>query len=56
MKPKYHDLTTRIADQRKWIEGCEANGVSYADGERGRRIAEADENELRKLISIRELL
>lgn len=42
-------LIRRIAEQRKWIADCEANGVSYADGERGIRIRQADEAELRGL-------
>lgn len=49
MTTQYRRFVLQIADQRKWIEGCEANGVSYADGERGQRIREADTNELRRL-------
>lgn len=44
-------LIKAIAEQRKWIEDCEANGISYADGQRGCNIRNADENELRRLTS-----
>ncbi len=36
-------LKRQIHDQRRWIERCEQNGVSYADGERGITIRQADE-------------
>lgn len=39
-------LNTQIINQRKWIESCEANKVSYA-GEKGRAIRQADENALK---------
>ena len=35
-------LQNQIIQQRKWIEQCEENGVSYADGARGQRIKKAD--------------
>jgi hypothetical protein len=35
-------LKNQIIKQRKWIEHCEENGVSYADGERGQRIKQDD--------------
>ena len=41
-------LQNEIARQRKWIEQCESNGISYA-GPRGPAIREADENALRAL-------
>lgn len=31
MKVKARKLRDRIIEQRKWIENCESNGVSYAD-------------------------
>jgi hypothetical protein len=40
---------SQLYQQRKWIEKCEANGVSYADGERGQRIREADQAELARI-------
>ena len=44
-------LSEAILNQRAWIESCEKNGRSYADGERGIRIREADEAHLRDLES-----
>ena len=35
-------LQRQIIKQREWIERCENNGVSYADGARGQRIKKAD--------------
>jgi len=49
-------LRIRITDQRKWIEGCESNGVSYADGERGQAIRTADANQLNALQTEFEML
>lgn len=51
MTSQYRRLVKEIADQHKWIEGCEGNGVSYADGERGIEIRRADENQLKSLLS-----
>lgn len=42
-------LVREMIEQRKWIASCEANGVSYADGERGARIRQADTDELKRL-------
>ena len=49
----YLKLLIRIAQQKKWIEDCEANGVSYADpvDGRGDKIRQADMNELTRLQS-----
>lgn len=53
-----HRLRKRIAEQRAWIERCEASGVSYASTEpsrvmpgltRGEAIRKADHNELARL-------
>jgi hypothetical protein len=35
-------LTLEIILQRRWIERCENNGKSYADGQRGQDIKIAD--------------
>ncbi len=56
MTKQYTDQVKAIADQRRWIEDCEANGVSYADGERGQRIREADEGALSMMLDKLELL
>ncbi|KKL90088.1 hypothetical protein LCGC14_1908170 [marine sediment metagenome] len=42
-------LRNQISKQRRWIEDCEDNGVSYT-GENGVAIREADTNYLKKLI------
>ena len=42
-------LLEQIVKQKKWIEDCEANGVSYANAERGMLIRQADTNELYRL-------
>ncbi len=49
MKTRTQVLKHLIQEQRKWIEDCERNGVSYADGERGFHIRRADEAELRRI-------
>ncbi len=41
-------LVALVDSQRRWIEYCEANGVSYT-GENGPAIARADLDALRKL-------
>ena len=47
--PTRRALMDIINKQRQWIEACEANGISYANGERGMAIRQADENYLRTL-------
>ncbi len=42
-------LISQIIKQRKWIDDCDGNGVSYADGERGINIRQADTDHLHKL-------
>lgn len=56
MTAQYRRLVKEICEQRKWIEDCESNGVSYSDGERGQKIREADEAHLKGLLSTVELL
>lgn len=42
-------LKRQIIKQRKWIEECETNGISYSNPERGEAIRQADMDALRKL-------
>ena len=44
-------LAREIYEQRRWIGQCEANEVSYADGERGQNIRRADEATLADYLS-----
>lgn len=44
-------LINQIANQQRWIDKCEAGGVSYADPKWGQRIADEDRNELKRLES-----
>ena len=44
---KIHKARQRVREARKWIEDCEANGVSYT-GENGWAIRRADERALKR--------
>lgn len=53
VNPKLHGrarLFDMILKQQRWIEECEANGVSYA-GKNGHAIRRADQAELSRLES-----